>query len=202
MEQIMQNYTDEDFKVWKILFNRQIENLKTRSANEYLSALDEMNEYLNADEIPDFSKLNYWLKNKTGWQIEVVEGLIPVDDFFDLLSEKKFCSSTWLRSESQLDYLEEPDMFHDIFGHVPLLANEVFSEYLHRFGKIGNHYRNDKEILLQLERLYWYTIEFGLINTSGKKNDNKVYGAGIISSFGETNRIFENSCSIFTIQYR
>jgi phenylalanine-4-hydroxylase len=191
----MNNYTKEDLRVWKTLFDRQISNLQNKSAKDYLHAIDSMEECLNANGIPDFSKLNSWLKSKTGWEIEIVEGLIPVDEFFALLSDKKFCSSTWLRKESQLDYLEEPDMFHDIFGHIPLLSNEVFSEYLHRFGKIGHHYRKSSEKLLQLQRMYWYTIEFGLINTSGNEYDNKVYGAGIISSFGETNRIFQNSCN-------
>ena len=191
----MDNYTAEDFKVWRTLFDRQFENLQDKSAVEYLDALNDMQACLNPNTVPDFKELNAWLKDKTGWQIEVVKGLIPVEEFFVLLSQKKFCSSTWLRSEKQLDYLEEPDMFHDIFGHVPLLSNEVFSEYLHRFGQIGNKHLNNHEIVLQLQRLYWFTIEFGLINKSGVPNDNKVYGAGIISSYGETNRIFEGACN-------
>jgi phenylalanine-4-hydroxylase len=200
MKQKMENYTVEDLQVWKTLFDRQVNNLRDKSAGEYLDALYDMRSCLNPNEIPDFRKLNAWLKEKTGWQIEVVKGLIPVDEFFSLLAEKKFCSSTWLRNAKQLDYLEEPDMFHDIFGHVPLLSNEIFSEYLHRFGAIGYQNRANKEIELQLQRLYWFTIEFGLINKTHQENQHKVYGAGIISSFGETNKIFEEPCKFTPFQ--
>lgn len=96
---------------------------------------------------------------------------------------KKFCSSTWLRTWEQLDYLEEPDMFHDTFGHIPLLANPTFSKFALAFGKLGLENINDEEFLIQLQRLYWFTIEFGLMKT---KNGTRIYGAGIISSFGES----------------
>lgn len=145
-----------------------------------------MNAVLNGNEIPEFKKMNHWFKAQTGWRIEVVPGLIPVEDFFELLSQKRFCSSTWLRSLENLDYLEEPDMFHDTFGHIPLLANPVFSEFVFEFGKLGKKYIHDKEKLVQLQRLYWFTIEFGVIQ---ENEIIKSYGAGIISSFGETNQI-------------
>ena len=132
--------------------------------------------------------MNSYFKTKTGWQIEVVPGLIPVADFFDLLAEKKFCSSTWLRTREQIDYLEEPDMFHDIFGHIPLLLNSTFSKFAQAFGKLGQQYKGDEEMLIRLQRIYWFTIEFGLIK---EKGELKVYGAGIASSFGETNHVFE-----------
>jgi phenylalanine-4-hydroxylase len=172
-----------DQKVWTTLFNRQIENLQNKSCESYLVCLNEMKSVLNANQIPVFDDINKWFKNSTGWTLEVVPGLIPVDEFFKLLSEKKFCSSTWLRTWEELDYLEEPDMFHDTFGHIPLLANPTFSKFALAFGKLGLENINDEEFLIQLQRLYWFTIEFGLMKT---KNGTRIYGAGIISSFGES----------------
>lgn len=193
MQQNMQAYTSNDQLVWKTLFNRQHENLKTKGSSIYLDCLSEMEPVLNAKQIPDFKAINAWFENRTGWKIAVVPGLIPVQDFFDLLAEKRFCSSTWLRSMHQLDYIEEPDMFHDIFGHIPLLVNPVFSEFAQKFGLLGQAFRDDPLALLQMQQLYWFTIEFGLI----LENDQpKVYGAGIISSFGETNRIANRDCTV------
>ena len=183
MIQELKNYTKEDQKVWNILFDRQIINLKNKASNDYLMCLNNMESVLNARQIPNFNDINKWFESNTGWQIEVVPGLIPVEDFFILLSEKKFCSSTWLRSMKELDYLEEPDMFHDIFGHIPLLANPIFSKFALEFGKLGVRNIDDTKFLEQLQRLYWFTIEFGLINT---ENGRRIYGAGLISSFGES----------------
>lgn len=188
MTQEFEKYTRQDLKVWKTLFERQKENLSEKACPEYLEALQKMEEVLNPDEIPRFTKMNLWFADHTDWQIEVVPGLIPVEDFFRLLSQKKFPSSTWLRSIEQMDYLEEPDMFHDIFGHVPLLSNPVFSDFMENFGKVGCSVLDDPERVLELQRLYWFTIEFGLI---GSKNP-KIYGAGILSSFEETIRSVEH----------
>jgi len=192
MKQEMDTYTAEDRWVWKTLFDRQVKNIPNKASKLYLKALDEMESVLNADEIPEFKKLNAFFEATTGWQIEVVPGLIEVEDFFRLLAEKKFCSSTWLRSKDSLDYLEEPDMFHDIFGHIPLLSQPVFSNFVHEFGKLGLAHIHDKQKLLELQRLYWFTIEFGVIQEEGKI---KSYGAGILSSFGETNQIDEGKAN-------
>lgn len=189
MKQQYEQYSKQDVEIWKLLFSRQIDNLQNKASNIYLEALEKMKPVLNEQEIPNFNKLNQWFKNETGWQMECVPGLIPVTDFFELLSQKKFCSSTWLRSLKNLDYLEEPDMFHDIFGHVPLLSNAVFSDFMHEFGKLGVKMKNDPVRLIQLQRLYWFTIEFGLINENGYK----IYGAGIASSFGESNLSLGNT---------
>jgi len=182
MKQQFDKYTQEDFLVWKTLFERQEKNLQEKACSEYLEALENMKSVLNADAIAEFSKLNQWFEMRTGWEIYCVPGLIPVNEFFDLLSQKKFCSSTWLRSMESLDYLEEPDMFHDTFGHIPLLSNPVFSNFAHEFGKLGKSLAHDKEKVLMLQRLYWFTIEFGLIEQNGLK----LYGAGIASSYGES----------------
>lgn len=163
MKQLYENYTKEDLDVWKILFERQIENLKNKASKDYLQALDEMQSVLNASKLPNFEEINQWFTNKTGWSIVCVPGLIPVDDFFELLAEKKFPSSTWLRSMEKLDYLEEPDMFHDVFGHIPLLSQNEYSDFIHQFGKLGKSMILQEEKLQMLQRLYWFTIEFGLI---------------------------------------
>ena len=192
MKQQFENYTKEDFLVWKTLFKRQEENLKDKSCTEYLDCLKAMEGVLNADSIPNFDELNNVLKSKTGWTVEVVPGLIPVDEFFVLLSQQKFCSSTWLRKMKQLDYLEEPDMFHDIFGHIPLFMNKQFADFAKKMGDLGVKYADNEEILVQLQRIYWFTIEFGVVEQNGLK----LYGAGIMSSFGESNFVYTDEPEI------
>ncbi len=183
MKQVFSNYNQGDFDVWRTLFERQEANLQDKACDEYMLALNRMRPVLNADAPPNFDEINAWFEGSTGWELQCVPGLIPVEDFFQLLAKKKFCSSTWLRTMEQLDYLEEPDMFHDIFGHVPLLADPIFSDFAQEFGKLGCTVLNDPERVIMLQRLYWFTIEFGLIEQRGLK----IYGAGIASSFGESN---------------
>lgn len=189
MKQEMKNYSEEDKWVWKTLFDRQFLNLQGKSSKIYLDCLRDMNSVLRAHAVPDFSCINSWFENSTNWKIEVVKGLIPVEDFFILLAEKKFCASTWLRSKNSLDYLEEPDMFHDIFGHIPLLSNPLFSSFAQEFGKLGKSFIGNEAAILALQRLYWFTIEFGVIN----EDEIRVYGAGIMSSVGETNNALSKS---------
>lgn len=186
MKQQFENYTKEDFLVWKTLFKRQVDNLQEKSCTEYLACLKKLEPVLNSESIPKFEELNKVLKDATGWTVEVVPGLIPVDEFFVLLSQQKFCSSTWLRKMEQLDYLEEPDMFHDIFGHIPLFMNKQFANFAKKMGDLGVKYANNEEVLIQLQRIYWFTIEFGLVEQNGLK----LYGAGIMSSFGESNFVY------------
>lgn len=189
MEQNYSAYTSEDFDIWKILFEKQVKNLEGKVHPKYFEYLEHLNPVLNASKIPDFNELNEALYAGQGWTIEVVPGLIPVKEFFYFLSVKRFCSSTWMRSRSQLEYLEEPDMFHDIFGHTPLLLNKEYSDFTQEIGRLGYKNWENEEIVKQLQRLYWYTIEFGLI----RENDQtKIYGAGIISSYAESNHVFEN----------
>lgn len=196
MEAMIQDYSkynDEDSLVWKTLFERQVKNLQGKAHPEYLDSLEKLKEVLNPNRIPKFEELSAALKAENGWEIVVVPGLIPVDDFFRLLSERKFCSSTWLRKMSQLDYLEEPDMFHDIFGHTPLLLNKEYADFVQQFGKLGVKYGHNKVVEKQLQSLYWFTIEFGLIKHQEK---NSIYGAGILSSSGESNHIFNDEINV------
>ena len=192
MIQEYDKYTEEDFNVWKILYDRQIENLKGRVCGPYLDCLHQLGNTLDST-IPRFSELDKKLEEANGWTIKVVPGLIPINDFFELLSRRRFCSSTWLRKMSQLDYLEEPDMFHDIFGHIPLFMDEDYANYAQSIGELGLKYVEEQEKVKALQRLYWYTIEFGLMKGESKP---LIYGAGIISSYGETNHIYEDDITI------
>ncbi len=174
-------YTNEDFEVWKILFDRQYVNLPNTASKAYLDGLTQIG--FSAEEIADFDNANRVLKESTKWSVQVVPGLIDDDLFFGLLYHKRFPSSTWLRKKEQLDYLQEPDMFHDAFAHLPLLTNQPYVDFLSNLARIAlNHLDNPLAIEL-LSRMYWFTIEFGLIRENGML---KVYGAGILSSAGET----------------
>ncbi|MDP1801309.1 MAG: phenylalanine 4-monooxygenase [Bacteroidota bacterium] len=186
-QQIYSNYTPEDFLVWKTLFNRQLKNLENKVSSEFMYSLERIE--FHADAIPDFIQVNKKLKYLTGWELITVPNISEVDVFFKYLSQKKFTSTCWLRTMQQLDYLEEPDMFHDVFGHTPLLSNKSYSVFFEAMGKLAVKYIHQKEIILKLQRLYWFTIEFGLI-----KEDNKlkVFGAGIISSKEETENAIGN----------
>tara|TARA_B100001029_G_C15063377_1_gene460720 strand:+ start:4093 stop:4824 length:732 start_codon:yes stop_codon:yes gene_type:complete len=185
--QIYKNYTKEDFKVWNILFNRQLNNLKGIVADEFITALNVLN--FKAEKIPNFTEINNTLKNITGWTIKTVPNISPPKEFFYYLSKKKFTTTCWLRSMSQIDYLEEPDMFHDVFAHVPLLSNKEYTNFFREIGQIAMSVIDDPLKLKKLQRIYWFTIEFGLI-----KNNNKfkIYGAGIISSKEESMNVLSN----------
>lgn len=182
-------YTGADYAVWRRLASRQLTQLRDLACREYLDCLDALRPVLSPDHPPRFSDLNRLLRRAHGWSIEVVAGFLPVDEFFGLLARRRFCSSTWLRSAEQLDYLEEPDMFHDIFGHIPLYLNRDYAEFAERLGRLGVAVSGHEERVTQLQRLYWFTIEFGLIRQDGQ---HRVYGAGICSSYGESRHVFSN----------
>lgn len=190
MEQLYDRYTAEHQEVWRRLFERQTVNLDDKAATAYLDCLRRMEPVLHASRIPRIAELNVVLQRRSGWSIHIVPGLIPAVDFLGLLSERRFCSSTWLRSLSQLDYLEEPDMFHDIYGHVPLFYDHRYSEFLCRVGELGRRYGHSEQAIATLERFYWFTIEFGLVREQGAM---KLYGAGLMSSYGEASSVFTSS---------
>lgn len=188
-EQIYSDYTDEDFQVWKTLYNRQTELLHHSASSEYLHALDVIG--FSANHIPDFNEIEKALKPLTGWSLKTVPNISEQKDFFTVLSQKKFTATCWLRKMEQLDYLEEPDMFHDVFGHVPLLSNKHYTDFFEGISHIALDYIDNPKAIELLGRIYWFTIEFGLIRESGQL---KVYGAGIMSSYGETkNSLSENT---------
>lgn len=181
MTQDYSTYTQDDFEVWKILFNRQIKQLQPLASKAYLQGIKDVN--FSADKIPNYQEVNELRMKKTGWQIHVVPGLIDNRPFFELMQNRKFCASTWLRKREQLDYLEEPDMFHDIFGHVPMLSNQSICHFLQELARIALRFINNPQAIEFIARLYWYTIEFGLIR---EDDELKIYGAGILSSSGES----------------
>ena len=193
MKQHYEQYSETDFFVWKTLFERQVSNLDGKACSLYLDCLNDLKPYLNADMIPRFTDLSAALEKQTGWTLEVVPGLIPVDQFFGLMEKRKFCSSTWLRRFEQLDYLEEPDMFHDIFGHIPLLWNKDYADLMQKIGALGTKYSQFSNVLDALERFYWFTIEFGLIKEAGER---RIYGAGVLSSFGESKHIYSDELTV------
>lgn len=181
MKQIYSNYTKEDFEVWKILFDRQMKQFPTHASVTYLEGLEIAN--FQTGVIPDFKETNHILQETTGWQLAVVPGIVPDYTFFELMANRRFPATTWLRKMKELDYLEEPDMFHDVFAHVPLLTNQHFVDFLEALSKIGLEYVGNDYAIQLLSRVYWFTVEFGLIQeTEGLR----IYGAGILSSAGET----------------
>ncbi len=182
VEQPWDTYSAEDHDTWAKLFRRQLEILKGRACREHLEAVEAFG--MSADGIPKFSDINRVLKEVTGWTIIGVEGLLPELTFFEHLANKRFPVTWWIRRPDQIDYIAEPDLFHDLFGHVPLLYNPVFGDYMQAYGRGGvKAHGFGEEALAALTRLYWYTVEFGLIDTP---EGLRIYGAGIVSSKGES----------------
>jgi phenylalanine-4-hydroxylase len=182
VEQPWSSYTRTDHEVWDTLFARQCEMLPGRACQEFLDGVAKFG--LGAGGIPKFADINQVLSKATGWELVAVEGLLPDEVFFDHLANRRFPVSWWIRKPDQLDYLSEPDLFHDLFGHVPLLLNPVFADYMQAYGRGGmKAHAIGPEALMNLTRLYWYTVEFGLINTG---EGMRIYGAGIVSSKGES----------------
>ncbi|MDE2303093.1 MAG: phenylalanine 4-monooxygenase [Sphingomonadales bacterium] len=180
-------YTAAEHATWDLLFARQLELLPGRAVPEFLAGLDVLR--LSQPGIPDFAELNARLSRATGWQVVAVPGLVPDAVFFDHLAHRRFVAGRFIRRRDQLDYLEEPDIFHDVFGHVPLLANPVFADYLEAYGR-GGLRAEGLGVLANLARLYWYTVEFGLIDTA---EGLRLYGAGILSSHGESRFALESA---------
>ena len=183
---------------WSTLYRRQRENLEDKGARLYLDALDRM-EVLTEAAIPRVDGMSAALQDATGWELVIVPGLIPVNDFFELLAQRQFCTSTWVRRPDQLDYLEEPDMFHDTFGHVPPLMDPEFALFMQRFGEIGVALQGNDKAVLALQRLYWFFVEFGFVEEGGMP---RAFGAGIMSSFGETNHAWAQRSDLrkFTLE--
>ncbi|QDX26246.1 phenylalanine 4-monooxygenase [Sphingomonas suaedae] len=173
-------FTREEHAVWDTLYERQIRLLPGRASKAYLRGLDLLK--LSESGIPNFEELSERLMKLTGWQVVAVPGLVPDDVFFDHMANRRFVAGNFIRRADQLDYLQEPDVFHDVFGHVPLLADPVFADYMEAYGR-GGLRALEHGALKQLSRLYWYTVEFGLIE---EDDGLRIYGAGIVSSFGES----------------
>lgn len=180
MEQPWDQYTEEDHATWRKLFSTQAATLPGRACDEFIAGLHGLD--MATGGIPLFDDLSALLEAATGWRIVAVPGLVPDDVFFGLMANRRFPVSWWIRKPDQMDYLQEPDVFHDVYGHVPLLMNPVFADYMQAYGEGG--LRSGKfNALAKLARLYWYTVEFGLINTA---QGLRIYGSGILSSRTES----------------
>ena len=180
IEQEWENYTAEEHGRWRALFARQAALLQKRATPEFLSGLSKLG--VAADGIPDFRRLNEVFDRTTGWRIVAVPGLVPDDVFFEHLANRRFVATCFIRSPEQMDYIAEPDVFHDIYGHVPMLVHPVFADYMQAYGQ-GGLKALQLGSLPQLARLYWYTVEFGLIRGA---DGLRIYGSGIVSSKTES----------------
>lgn len=184
----MNRYRPEDHALWRFLFDRQVQLAKTHGCAEFIAGLEGLD---IAGGIPDFERANRRLRRLTGWEVVAVPGFLPSDVFFSHLAHRRFPVSWWIRDPSEIDYLVEPDVFHDFFGHVPLLSHPTFADAMQLFGEQGLA-ATDAGSIQRLSRLYWYTVEFGLIRSS---EGMRAYGAGILSSFGETRYAIESAKS-------
>lgn len=180
IDQKWERYSTEEHSIWTTLYKRQMKILQGRAAPEHFRGLELLN--LNEGGIPDFRRVNEKLEKLTGWTVVTVPGLIPERDFYEHLANRRFVSGRFIRDAHKLDYLPEPDIFHDVFGHVPLLTQPVFADYMEAYGK-GGLRSLEFDTIKNMARLYWYTVEFGLINTP---EGRRIYGAGIVSSKAES----------------
>jgi len=180
IDQGWENYTAAEHAVWKTLFERQTRLLPGRACKEFVDGMGTLP--IAAERIPDFRRLSEVLMKRTGWRIVAVPGLVPDEVFFDHLANRRFPAGRFIRKPTELDYLEEPDVFHDLFGHVPMLTNPVIADYIQAYG-VGGLRAQKLGVLANLARVYWYTVEFGLVT---QPEGLRIYGSGIASSYTES----------------
>ena len=180
IDQGWDNYTAEEHAVWKTLFERQTQLLPGRACDAFVQGMQQLP--IDARKIPDFRQLSEVLMRHTGWQIVAVPGLVPDEVFFEHLAHRRFPAGHFIRKPHELDYLEEPDVFHDVFGHVPMLVNPVIADFVQAYG-LGGLRAKQLGVLPNLARVYWYTVEFGLVQQT---DGLRIYGSGIASSFTES----------------
>ena len=179
-------YTPEQHAVWAELVRRRMPQLREHACQEYLDGFEQIG--LREDTIPNLAEVNKRLSPRTGWNATPVSGFLPPDAFFEMLAARQFPTTTWLRSRDSLEYTPEPDIFHDVLGHVPMHAHPVFADFLQQYGKVCARL-TDKDKLERMGRLFWFTVEFGVIRQNGRI---KLYGSGLISSHGESNYVIES----------
>lgn len=181
-------YDIEDHEVWQLLYRRRMQVLEKTASRLFLEGADAIG--LSESEVPDIADVNFRLASRTGWRAVGVSGFIPATQFFHCLAVRRFPTTLRVRPRAQLDYLPEPDIFHDVFGHVPLHADPVFADFLQRFGQLGDVCKSAEETQA-LARLFWFTVEFGLIRERGS---TRVYGSGLISSHKDAENALSDSC--------
>jgi phenylalanine-4-hydroxylase len=190
IEQTWENYTPEQHAIWAELVSRRMPQLQQYACREYLDGFTQIG--LQQNQLPDLKAVSALLQPRTGWQSTPVSGFLPADAFFEMLAARMFPTTTWLRSRDSMEYTPEPDIFHDVFGHVPMHAHPVFADFLESYGKICASL-TDPQDLERMGRLFWFTVEFGLIRQNG---EIKVYGSGLISSHGECSRVLAGGCEV------
>ena len=188
ISQHWESYTIEDHSVWGILYERRMRELARTGSRVFLEGAAAIG--LNPVTVPRLSEVNRRLGSRTGWNAVPVSGFLPAQQFFECLSKRRFPTTVTVRPRSQLDYLPEPDIFHDVFGHVPLHSDPHFADFLQRFGAVAAAARTEEETL-QMARLFWFTVEFGLVREDGEL---KVYGSGLISSAGDAANALSPAC--------
>lgn len=180
IDQGWERYSTAEHATWKRLYERQARLLPGRACDEFIDGMRRLP--LGADEIPDFRRLSEVLHRATGWQVVAVPGLVPDEVFFEHLAHRRFPAGRFIRDPQSLDYLEQPDVFHDVFGHVPMMMNPVLADYIQAYG-VGGLRAQKLGVLPQLARVYWYTVEFGLLE---QRDGLRIYGSGIVSSHAES----------------
>ena len=190
IEQDYAAYTEEQHSVWAELIRRVLPEVEKHAAKEYLEGFQIIG--LQRDRLPNLKAVSARLEPRTGWNSTPVSGFLPAPAFFEMLAARRFPTTTWLRKRESLEYTPEPDIFHDVFGHVPMHSHRVFADFLQRYGRVCAAIEN-QDTLEKLGRLFWYTVEFGLIR---QNNEIKVYGSGLISSHGECLSVVAGHCAV------
>jgi phenylalanine-4-hydroxylase len=190
IEQDYAAYTTEQHGVWAELVRRRMPQLQRHAAQEYLDGFETL--CLPYDRLPNLAAVSAKLELRTGWNATPVSGFMPAPAFFEMLAARRFPTTTWLRTRDSLEYTPEPDIFHDVFGHVPMHALPVFADFLAHYGQLCSRIQ-DEAILERIGRVFWYTVEFGLIRQQGEV---KVYGSGLISSNGECSNVMDGGCAV------
>jgi phenylalanine-4-hydroxylase len=190
IQQVYAAYAPEQHAVWAELVGRVLPNVEQHAAREYLEGFEIIG--LQRERLPNLAEITKRLGPRTGWSSTPVSGFLPAPAFFEMLANRLFPTTTWLRSRESLEYTPEPDIFHDVFGHVPMHAHRVFGDFLEHYGRVCAGV-SDQATLEKLGRLFWYTVEFGLIRQHGAI---KAYGSGVISSAGECQSVINGGCAI------
>jgi phenylalanine-4-hydroxylase len=190
IEQNYSAYTDEQHAVWAELVGRVLPELEKHASRAYLEGFQIIG--LQKDRLPRLASISARLEPRTGWNSTPVSGFLPAPAFFEMLAARRFPTTTWLRSRDSIEYTPEPDIFHDVFGHVPMHSHKVFADFLQRYGRVCASIEEER-VLERLGRLFWYTVEFGLIREG---NEVKLYGSGLISSHGECKNVVEGHCAV------
>jgi phenylalanine-4-hydroxylase len=190
IEQDWAAYTPEQHAIWTELVTRRMPQLEEHACSAYLEGFEQIG--LQADRLPELAKVSARLQPRTGWNSTPVSGFLPADAFFEMLAARKFPTTTWIRSRDAMEYTPEPDIFHDVFGHVPMHAHPVFADFLQHYGRVCAGLKS-AEALERMGRLFWFTVEFGVIHEGGKI---KVYGSGLISSHGECTHVVERGAGL------